>query len=335
MTVLVTGAAGFVGSAVVRKLVAQGASVRAFVRPTSDVDNLADLPVELVLGDVRHRPTIDRAIKGCEAVFHVAADYRLWVPERDVMFESNVTGTRNVMEAAAETGVPRIVYTSSVATLGLAEAGNAANEDTPATSADMIGPYKQSKFEAEAVVRAMVAEQGLPAVIVHPSTPIGPWDRRPTPTGQLIVEAAAGHMPAYVDTGLNVVHVDDVATGHLLALEHGKPGERFILGGENLTLKEILTEIAGITGRPAPRFQVPHNVVMPIAAMAEMWSWISHREPFVTLDGVRLARKRMYFSSSRAIERLGYRPRPAIEAISEAIHWFDRHGYLGGKSRTA
>ena len=335
MTVLVTGAAGFVGSAVVRKLVAQGANVRAFVRPTSDVDNLADLPVELVLGDVRHRPTIDRAIKGCEAVFHVAADYRLWVPERDVMFESNVTGTRNVMEAAAETGVPRIVYTSSVATLGLAEAGNAANEDTPATSADMIGPYKQSKYEAEAVVRAMVAEQGLPAVIVHPSTPIGPWDRRPTPTGQLIVEAAAGHMPAYVDTGLNVVHVDDVATGHLLALEHGKPGERFILGGENLTLKEILTEIAGITGRPAPRFQVPHNVVMPIAAMAEMWSWISHREPFVTLDGVRLARKRMYFSSSRAIERLGYRPRPAIEAISEAIRWFDRHGYLGGKSRTA
>jgi dihydroflavonol-4-reductase len=335
MTVLVTGAAGFVGSAVVRKLVEQGASVRAFVRPTSDVDNLADLPVELALGDVRHRPTIDRAIKGCEAVFHVAADYRLWVPERDVMFESNVTGTRNVMEAAAEAGVPRIVYTSSVATLGLAEAGNAANEDTPATSADMIGPYKQSKFEAEAVVRAMVAEHGLRAVIVHPSTPVGPWDRRPTPTGQIIVEAATGHMPAYVDTGLNVVHVDDVATGHLLALEHGKPGERFILGGENLALKEILTEIARISGRPAPRFQVPHNVVMPIAAMAEMWSRLSHREPFVTLDGVRLARKRMYFSSSRAIDRLGYRPRPAVEAIAEAIHWFGRHGYLGRKSRSA
>ena len=335
MTVLVTGAAGFVGSAVVRKLVEQGASVRAFVRPTSDVDNLADLPVELALGDVRHRPTIDRAIKGCEAVFHVAADYRLWVPERDVMFESNVTGTRNVMEAAAAAGVPRIVYTSSVATLGLAEAGNAANEDTPATSADMIGPYKQSKFEAEAVVRAMVAEHGLRAVIVHPSTPVGPWDRRPTPTGQIIVEAATGHMPAYVDTGLNVVHVDDVATGHLLALEHGKPGERFILGGENLALKEILTEIARISGRPAPRFQVPHNVVMPIAAMAEMWSRLSHREPFVTLDGVRLARKRMYFSSSRAIDRLGYRPRPAVEAIAEAIHWFGRHGYLGRKSRSA
>ena len=335
MTVLVTGAAGFVGSAVVRKLVEQGASVRAFVRPTSDVDNLADLPVELALGDVRHRPTIDRAIKGCEAVFHVAADYRLWVPERDVMFESNVTGTRNVMEAAAEAGVPRIVYTSSVATLGLAEAGNAANEDTPATSADMIGPYKQSKFEAEAVVRAMVAEHGLRAVIVHPSTPVGPWDRRPTPTGQIIVEAATGHMPAYVDTGLNVVHVDDVATGHLLALEHGKPGERFILGGENLALKEILTEIARITGRPAPRFQVPHNVVMPIAAMAEMWSRLSHREPFVTLDGVRLARKRMYFSSSRAIDRLGYRPRPAVEAIAEAIDWFRRHGYLSRKSRSA
>jgi dihydroflavonol-4-reductase len=335
MTVLVTGAAGFVGSAVVRNLVSQGADVRAFVRPTSDMDNLADLPVQLALGDVRHRPTLDRAMKGCEAVFHVAADYRLWVPERAVMFESNVTGTRNVMEAAAEAGVPRIVYTSSVATLGLAEAGNAANEDTPATSADMIGPYKQSKFAAEALVRTMVAEHGLPAVIVHPSTPVGPWDRRPTPTGQIIVEAAMGHMPAYVDTGLNVVHVDDVATGHVLALEHGKPGERFILGGENMALKEILTEIARITGRPAPRFQVPHNVVMPIAAMAEMWSWVSHREPFVTLDGVRLARKRMYFSSSRAIDRLGYRPRPAVEAIADAIHWFRRRGYLGRKVRLA
>ena len=328
MTVLVTGAAGFIGSAVVRALLAKGAAVRVFVRPSSDPGNLADLPVERSFGDLRDRTSVDRAVSGCEAVFHVAADYRLWVPHPREMRANNVDGTRNVMEAAGEAGVRRIVYTSSVATLGLPSAGEAADEDTPATEADMIGPYKQSKFAAEALVRAMVAERGLPAVIVHPSTPIGPWDRRPTPTGQIIVEAASGHMPAYVDTGLNMVHVDDVAEGHLLALEHGKPGERFILGGDNLTLKEILVQIAEVTGRPAPRIQVPHEVVMPIAAMAEMWGRISHREPFVTLDGVRLARKKMFFTSARALARLGYRPRPASEAIVAAIDWFDRHGYL-------
>lgn len=328
MTVLVTGAAGFVGSAVVRALAAKGAAVRVLVRPSSDCGNLADLHVERSPGDLRDRRSVDRAVSGCEAVFHVAADYRLWVPQPREMFANNVDGTRNVMEAAGEAGVRRVVYTSSVATLGLPRAGEAADEDTPATEADMIGPYKQSKFAAETLVRALVAERGLPAVIVHPSTPIGPWDRRPTPTGQIIVEAASGHMPAYVDTGLNMVHVEDVAEGHLLALEQGKPGERFILGGENLTLKQILVQIAEATGRPAPRIQVPHEVVMPIAAMAEMWGRISHREPFVTLDGVRLARKKMFFTSARAAARLGYRPRPASAAIVDAIDWFDRHGYL-------
>lgn len=328
MTVLVTGAAGFVGSAVVRALLARGTAVRVLVRPTSDLGNLDDLPVERFFGDLRDRKSVDRAVKGCEAVFHVAADYRLWVPQPREMFANNVEGTRHVMLAAGEAGVPRIVYTSSVATLGLPRDVEAADEDTPATQADMIGPYKQSKFAAEAVVRAMIADKGLPAVIVHPSTPIGPWDRRPTPTGQIIVEAASGHMPAYVDTGLNLVHVDDVADGHLLALEQGKPGERFILGGDNLTLKQILVQIGEVTGKPAPRIQVPHKVVMPIAAMAEMWGRISNREPFVTLDGVRLARKKMFFSSERAKRRLGYRPRPASEAIVDAIDWFDRHGYL-------
>ena len=328
MTVLVTGAAGFVGSAVVRALLSQGAAVRAFMRPTSDAGNLDGLAVERALGDLRDRRSVDRAIKGCEAVFHVAADYRLWVPEPKEMFDNNVNGTRNVMEAAGEAGITRIVYTSSVATLGLPSDDTAADEDTPATQDDMIGPYKQSKFAAEALVRTMIAERGLPAVIVHPSTPIGPWDRRPTPTGQIIVEAASGHMPAYVDTGLNMVHVDDVAEGHILALKHGKPGERFILGGDNLTLKQILTQIAEVTGRPAPRIQVPHNVVMPIAALAEMWGRISNREPFVTLDGVRLARKKMFFTSARAMRRLGYRPRPASDAIVDAIDWFNRHGYL-------
>jgi dihydroflavonol-4-reductase len=328
MTVLVTGAAGFIGSAVVRALLAKGAAVRVLVRPTSDLGNLEDLPVERLFGDLRDRRSVDRAVEGCEAVFHVAADYRLWVPQPKEMFANNVDGTRNVMLAAGEAGVPRIVYTSSVATLGLPHNVAAADEDTPAIQADMIGPYKQSKFAAEAVVRAMIANKGLPAIIVHPSTPIGPWDRRPTPTGQIIVEAASGHMPAYVDTGLNLVHVDDVADGHLLALEQGKPGERFILGGDNLTLKEILVEIGEVTGKPAPRIQVPHKVVMPIAAVAEMWGRISNREPFVTLDGVRLARKKMFFSSERAKRRLGYRPRPASEAIVDAIDWFDRHGYL-------
>jgi dihydroflavonol-4-reductase len=309
-------------------LLAKGAAVRVFVRSTSDLGNLEDLPVERLFGDLRDRRSVDRAVEDCEAVFHVAADYRLWVPQPKEMFANNVDGTRNVMLAAGEAGVLRIVYTSSVATLGLPQDVAAADEDTPATQADMIGPYKQSKFAAEAVVRALIADRGLPAVIVHPSTPIGPWDRRPTPTGQIIVEAASGHMPAYVDTGLNMVHVDDVAEGHLLALEQGKPGERFILGGDNLTLKEILIQIGEVTGRPAPRIQVPHKVVMPIAAMAEMWGRISHREPFVTLDGVRLARKKMFFTSERAKRRLGYRPRPASEAIVDAIDWFDRHGYL-------
>jgi len=328
MTVLVTGAAGFIGSSIVRALLSKGAAVRTLVRPSSDPGNLEGLPVERFFGDLRDRRAVDRAVRGCEAVFHVAADYRLWVPQPKEMFANNVDGTRNVMEAAAEAGVARIVYTSSVATLGLPRAGEAADEDTPAAADDMIGPYKQSKFAAETMVRAMIAERGLPAVIVHPSTPIGPWDRRPTPTGQIIVEAASGHMPAYVDTGLNWVHVDDVAAGHLLALERGKPGERFILGGDNLTLKEILTQIAEATGRPAPRIQVPHKVVMPIAAMAEMWGRISNREPFVTMDGVRLAKKKMFFTSARAMSRLGYRPRPAADAIIDAIDWFGRHGYL-------
>jgi dihydroflavonol-4-reductase len=328
MTVLVTGAAGFVGSAVVRALLSHGAAVRTFTRPTSDSGNLDGLASERFHGDLRDRKSLARAVEGCDAVFHVAADYRLWVPEPKEMFDNNVEGTRNVMEAAGEAGVARIVYTSSVATLGLPRDDDTADEDTPATVDDMIGPYKQSKFKAEALVRTMIAERGLPAVIVHPSTPIGPWDRRPTPTGQIIVEAASGHMPAYVDTGLNVVHVDDVAEGHLLALQYGKPGEHFILGGDNLSLKAILTQIAEVTGRPAPRIQVPHNVVMPIAALAEMWGRISNREPFVTLDGVRLARKKMFFTSARAIRRLGYRPRPASDAIIDAIDWFDRHGYL-------
>jgi dihydroflavonol-4-reductase len=328
MTALVTGAAGFVGSAVVRQLLAQGETVRVFVRPNSDHRNLVGLKIDISHGDLTDRRSIDQAMKGCDSLFHVAADYRLWVPNPTAMFAANVEGTRHMMLAAGEAGVGRIVYTSSVATLGLVEAGRSADEDTPATPADMIGPYKQSKFAAEGVVKALIADAGLPAIIVHPSTPIGPRDIKPTPTGKIVVDAARGRMPGFVDTGLNVVHVDDVAIGHLLAFEKGKVGERFILGSENLTLAEILGIVARLTDRPPPRWRIPHDVVMPIAGLAEIWARLSGREPFATRDGVRLARKKMFFSSDRAIRQIGYRPRPAEAALADAVAWFAQNGYL-------
>jgi dihydroflavonol-4-reductase len=327
MTALVTGASGFVGSAVVRALLDSGEAVRAFVRPSSDRRNLEDLKVGIEVGDLRDRASLDRAIKGCDTVFHVAADYRLWVPQPEEMFHANVDGTRNVMEAAGNAGVRRVVYTSSVATLGLPQSDEPANETTPVRERDIISPYKQSKYAAEALVKRMV-EQGLPAVIVHPSTPIGPRDVKPTPTGKIVVEAAKGRMPAFVDTGLNVVHVDDVAQGHLLAMERGQIGGQYILGAENLTLAEILGVVAEIVDRPAPKWRLPHDVVMPIAFLAELWARLTGREPFVTRDGVRLARKHMFFSSDHAIQALGYKPRPAKVAIADAVSWFNQHGYL-------
>jgi dihydroflavonol-4-reductase len=328
MTALVTGASGFIGSAVVRALLSRGSSVRAFVRSSSDLSNLQDLGVDIRVGDLRDRASLDNAVKGCEEVFHVAADYRLWVPEPELMFAANVDGTRNVMEAAGSSGVRRIVYTSSVATLGLSHDTEAADEETPVSESDIIGPYKRSKFAAETLVKRMVREEGLPVVIVHPSTPIGPRDVKPTPTGKIVVEAARGHMPAFVDTGLNVVHVDDVAEGHLLAMERGVIGGHYILGAENLTLAEILAAVAERVHRPAPRMKIPHDVVMPVAWLAECLATMTGREPFVTRDGVRLARKRMFFSSERAIASLGYRPRPAKAAIADAVTWFGQHGYL-------
>jgi dihydroflavonol-4-reductase len=249
------------------------------------------------------------------------------VPDPGVMFRANVEGTRALMEAALGAGVERIVYTSSVATLGIVKDG-AADEATPSAETDMIGPYKRSKFVAEQVVHRLVAERGLPAVIVNPSTPIGPGDVKPTPTGRLIVEAAKGKMPGYVDTGLNVVHVDDVAAGQLLAAERGEIGERYILGGENMSLAQILTEVAGVVGRRPPSLKIPYAVVLPIAAGAEMVARITGREPFTTLDGVRMSRKKMYFSSAKAMRELGYAPRPAKDAIADAIAWFEANGYL-------
>ena len=324
---LVTGATGFVGSAVVRALLAQGQSVRVLARPASDRRNLARLRVEIAEGRLEDTASLAAAVAGCRYVFHVAADYRLWVPDPAAMFRANVDGTRALMEAALAAGVERIVYTSSVATLGLV-AGGEADEETPSGPEDMIGPYKGSKFAAEAVVREMVAARGLPAVIVNPSTPIGPGDVKPTPTGRIIVEAARGKMPGYVDTGLNVVHVDDVAVGHLLAAERGEIGRRYILGGENLGLAAILADVAEAVGRKAPRLKVPYAVVLPVAVGAEVIARVTRREPFITLDGARMSRKKMFFSSARAMRELGYRPRAAGVAIADAVAWFEANGYL-------
>jgi dihydroflavonol-4-reductase len=324
---LVTGATGFVGAAVARALLAAGLPVRVLARPRSDRRNLAGLDVEIVEGALEDAASLVRAVAGCRDLFHVAADYRLWVPDPAAMFRANVDGTRALMAAALGARVERVVYTSSVATLGLV-AGGDADEATPSGMADMIGPYKQSKFAAEAAVRELIAEHGLPAVIVNPSTPVGPGDVRPTPTGRLILEAAKGKMPGYVDTGLNLVHVDDVAAGELLAAEHGAVGERYILGGENMSLAEILGEVAQATGGRAPMFKVPYAAILPIAAGAELMARLTGREPFTTLDGVRMSRKKMYFSSAKAGRELGFAPRPAREAIADAIAWFAANGYL-------
>ncbi|MHA1599484.1 MAG: hopanoid-associated sugar epimerase [Alphaproteobacteria bacterium] len=328
MSVLVTGATGFVGSAVARQLVSRGESVRVLVRAGGDRRNIADLPVEPVEGDLRDGDSLARAVRGCRALYHVAADYRIWVPRPDDIYETNVAGTTRLLHAAAAEGIERIVYTSSVAVLGARPGEGAADEETPVCLADMIGHYKRSKFLAEEAVRRLVDEEGLPVVIVNPSTPIGPRDVKPTPTGRLIVEAATGRMPAFVDTGLNVVHVDDVAAGHLLAFDRGVVGERYVLGGENLTLRDILAEIARLCGRRVPRVRLPHGLVMPIAYAAESVSRVTGREPFVTVDGLRMARKKMFFSSAKAETALGYRARPAEEALADAVEWFRGAGYL-------
>ena len=330
MTTLVTGATGFVGSAVARQLLARGEPVRVLARPGGDRRNLIDLKLEVVEGDLGDPASLKRALRGCQALFHVAADYRLWVPRPDEIYQANVEGTRRLMELAGEVGVARIVYTSSVATLGLNPDGRPADEATPVALDDMIGHYKRSKFLAEQEVAKLVRDSGLPAVIVNPSTPVGPRDIKPTPTGRMIVEAAAGRMPAFVDTGLNVVHVDDVAAGHLLAFERGEIGSRYVLGGENLALAEILAGIAQICGRRAPKIKIPHDAILPLAHAAEAWARLRGRgEPFVTVDGVRMAKKRMFFSSAKAESALGYRARAAQEALADAVQWFRTAGYIG------
>jgi dihydroflavonol-4-reductase len=299
------------------------------LRPNSDRRNVDGLPVEIVHGDLTDRRSLEQAVAGCDALFHVAADYRLWVPDPPAMYRANVEGTVQMMQAAAEAGVRRIVYTSSVATLGLTEDGRPGDEDTPVSLADMVGHYKRSKYLAEARVRQMVQERGLPAVIVNPSTPVGPRDAKPTPTGRMIVDAATGRIPAYVDTGLNLIHVDDVASGHLLAFERGVIGERYILGSRNMTLKEILAAVAALVGRAPPRIRLPNNLVLPIAHAAEAWARLTGRaEPRVTVDAVRLSKKYMFFSSAKAQRALGLVTRPVEVALADAVHWFQHNGYM-------
>jgi dihydroflavonol-4-reductase len=325
---LVTGATGFVGSAIARALLAAGHEVRVLARPQSDRRNLAGLAVEIAAGALGDLGALARAVAGCRYLFHVAADYRLWVPDPAPMFRTNVDGTRALMEAALAAGVERIVYTSSVAVIGLAAEGPA-DETTPSRLDDMIGPYKRSKFLAEEAVCRLVGERRLPAVVVNPSTPVGPGDARPTPTGRIILEAARGRMPGFVDTGLNIVHVDDVAEGHLLAAELGRIGERYILGGQNLPLAAILAEVARLAGRRPPRFEVPYWLAFAAAVGGEFAARLGGPAPMATRDSVRMARKKMYFTSAKAERALGYRPRPAAAAIADAVAWFKNNGYLG------
>jgi dihydroflavonol-4-reductase len=333
MTTLLTGATGFVGAAVLRSLVTAGHHVRALVRPGSDRCNLMSIDCDIVTGDLVEIESLERALRGCEAVFHVAADYRLWVPDREKMNRTNVQGTVNLLRAAAAAGVSRIVYTSSVATLRVRSDGLPADENSHAELSDIIGVYKQSKFLAEREVKRLVEEIRIPVVIVKPTTPFGPGDVKPTPTGRMVVEAASGRMPAYVNTGLNVVHVDDVAAGHLLAYQNGAVGESYILGGENRTLRWILETIAELTGRRPPRIQLPHWFVTPIAHIVEGITRIRGAgEPMITVDGVRMSRKLMYFSSAKAQRELGYTARPAVAALRDELDWFYKNGYVVQKS---
>jgi dihydroflavonol-4-reductase len=327
MRALVTGATGFVGSAVARALLHAGWQVTALVRPRADLRNLRGLGADLATGDLADRHSLEQALGGCAALFHVAADYRLGARNPEELYRTNVEGTRNIMEASRRAGTQRIVYTSSVATIGLPADGAPGREETPVTLADMIGHYKRSKFLAEQVARE-AAHAGMSVVIVNPSTPVGPGDVKPTPTGRMVMDAAAGRMPAYVDTGLNIVHVDDVAAGHLLAYERGRAGERYILGGQDMSLRDILVEIARLTGRKPPRVRLPTAVVLPIAYGAELFSRVTGLPNRVTVEGVRMARKRMFFCSDKAARELGYRWRAPAQAFADAVLWFREQGLL-------
>jgi dihydroflavonol-4-reductase len=327
MTTLVTGATGFVGSHVARQLVAAGHPVRVLIRRHSNLQALEGLPLDRLEGDLRDTASLDRAMHGIQRVFHVAADYRLWTRRPEEIYESNVEGTRNLLAAAQRAGVERIVYTSTVATIAVHRRGALPNEDTQATLDEMIGHYKRSKFLAEQVA-VEAAASGVPVVIVNPTAPVGPGDWKPTPTGRIIVDFLSGKMPAYVDTGLNVAAVEDVAAGHLLAAEKGRIGQRYILGARNMTLKQILDALSAITGRPAPRVRLPHAFALAAGYADEWFSRIAGREPQIPVEGVKMSKHRMFVESDKAQRELGYQPTPVETALERAVCWYEQHGYV-------
>jgi dihydroflavonol-4-reductase len=325
--VFITGATGFVGSHVARSYAAEGASLRLLTRHTSRLDSLTDIDAEMVTGDLREPEKLRSALIGCDALVHVAADYRLWVRDPDQMYAANVTGTRELLKLAFETGVRRVVYTSSVATMGFKKDGTIVDEESPVSLAEMIGHYKRSKFlgELEAI---KAAKSGQHVVILNPTTPIGPGDSKPTPTGRIIVDFLNGNFPAYVDTGLNLVDVAEVARMHVVALEQGTPGERYILGGENLTLKQILDRMSAITGIPSPTMKVPHAVAMAFAFFDENFTGrLKGKDPRATVEAVRMGKKMMFASSAKAERDLGFQVLPVYNAMRAAIEWFVVHGY--------
>jgi dihydroflavonol-4-reductase len=327
MKALVTGATGFVGSHVARWLADQGAELRLLVRPTSLTANLEGIQGERVTGDLREPESLRKAMAGCEAVFHVAADYRLWAPEPHEMYRSNVEGTRNIIALAQQTGVRRVIYTSSVATMGFTSNGHLADESSPVRLGDMIGHYKRSKFQAEQIALE-AGRSGADVVVVNPTTPVGERDIKPTPTGRIIVDFLKRKFPAYVDTGLNLVDVTEVARGHAAAWEKGRSGERYILGGENLTLKQILDKLAAMTGLPSPKVRLPYAVAMATGILdTTVTGLLLRREPRVTVDAVRMGRKKMFVSSAKAERELGWKIVPVEEALGRAVKWFRNHNY--------
>jgi len=327
MKAFVTGGSGFIGAAIVRTLLAEGHEVRALVRPGSDRRNLDGLAVELCEGDLLEPVSLRKGLAGCDTLFHAAADYRLWTPDPAAMYATNVDGTRAILQAALDSGISRVVYTSSVGTLGNPGDGTPGSEETSVSLADMVGDYKKSKFLAEREAENFL-RRGLPLVIVNPSTPVGARDIRPTPTGKMIVDFISGKMPAYLDTGLNLIDVDECARGHLLAAQHGEIGRKYILGGENLTLERIFQLLAEISGRPAPKIRLPYLPVLAAAHVNEALALITGREPLIPLAGVRMAAKKMFFDSSRARAELGLATRPAAEALARAVEWFRANGYV-------
>jgi dihydroflavonol-4-reductase len=327
MKSLVTGATGFLGSAVMRCLLTAGHEVRVLVRPNSNRKNIENFPVEIIQGDLLNHQSLKQVSRGCDNVFHVAADYRLWVPDPETMYAINVMGTQALILAAAEAGAKRIIYTSSVATLGLNQDGSPADEETPSNLEAMTGFYKRSKYQAEQAVKKLTKDHRLPVTIVNPSTPIGPGDIRPTPTGRVVLDTLTGKMPAYINTGLNIAHVDDIAYGHLLAYQHGKIGERYILGGDNMMLLQILQSIDELNKIRVNRIQMPIHLMLPIAWCMEKIAMLTHAEPRATLDSIRMAKKLMFFTSAKAQRELGYHYRPAIEALQDAMVWFKENGY--------